>query len=214
MHQPPVHVGIGTSTPTNDLSLGGDVARTIQVEAHSGNNATGSDLTVKAGSGVGPGGTHNGGNLILSSGDGFGTGTSAMTFSTATSGASTEKMRIQANAVTIGGPTNNGAATNTAVTINGTGPNFITTSSNTNPTNLTLNDAAGNPIKPSVGTMVIVQFTANFTASNGFQINGIPATAATIKKASNMGNIANVTLTAFPIQLLIYDGTQWVNPGQ
>jgi len=83
-------VGIGTTTPTRDLSFGGNVIRTIGVERIT--NPTGDfgrSLTVEAG-GASSGalfGNLFGGDLILSSGISTGIGSSRIFFLTATPGA-------------------------------------------------------------------------------------------------------------------------------
>jgi len=80
-------VGIGTNAPSYDLSLGGDVARSIRMEARS-SAGTGFGLTVAAGGGNGnntggtltlqggaAGGTNtNGGNVVITGGAGTGAG--------------------------------------------------------------------------------------------------------------------------------------------
>jgi len=95
------NVGIGVSTPTNILSLGNNQAQTIWIE-NTANTVAGKPLTLQAGSTV-TGGTSDltGGNLILNSGLGKGTGASNIVFSTGktlTTGSTlqtmTEAMRI------------------------------------------------------------------------------------------------------------------------
>jgi len=66
------NIGIGTSTPTNLLSLGGSVARTIWMERHASSN--GLALTVQAGGAKATSTDKNGGNLNLSPGASTGTG--------------------------------------------------------------------------------------------------------------------------------------------
>lgn len=92
-------VGIGTSTPTYNLSLGGNSARTIGMERHSSSH--GNSLTLLAGGAATSGTNLNGGNLIFSSGLSRGNGSSNILFRTFSSGASgsaentaTERMRI------------------------------------------------------------------------------------------------------------------------
>ena len=95
-------VGIGTTSPTNALSFGGNSARTIWLERNTTANTAGSNLTVQAGGATTSASDKNGGNLLLSSGTSTGTGTSIITFSTAISGGSSgtsdnapaERMRI------------------------------------------------------------------------------------------------------------------------
>lgn len=94
-------VGIGTSSPTNILSLGGNSARTFWMERNTTSNTAGNDLTIQSGGATSGATDKNGGNLVLQSGTATGTGSSAITFSTATAGTTgttdrtvSEKMRI------------------------------------------------------------------------------------------------------------------------
>ena len=81
-------VGIGTTSPTNTLSLGGDAARTIWMERSATAATTGNSLTLQAG-GTKSGNTdQNGGDLVLSSGTSTGTGTSNITLKAFTAGSS------------------------------------------------------------------------------------------------------------------------------
>jgi hypothetical protein len=74
-------VGIGTTSPTYDLSFGGNVAREIWMERNS--SGAGNNLTIQAG-GAQAGVTDTaGGNLVLSSGIATGTQTSSILFQTA-----------------------------------------------------------------------------------------------------------------------------------
>jgi hypothetical protein len=78
-------IGIGATSPTGDLSFGGNNARSIIMERRAA-NAPGLNFTITA-SGAFAGGTnYAGGNLVLSSGISTGTGTSAINFQTATAG--------------------------------------------------------------------------------------------------------------------------------
>ena len=98
------YIGIGTATPTHILSLGSAQAQKIWIE-NTANTVVGRALTIAAGSTL-TGGTANmaGGNLILSSGAGKGTGASSISFltgTTLTTGSTlqsiTEKMTILGN---------------------------------------------------------------------------------------------------------------------
>jgi Chaperone of endosialidase len=95
------NLGIGTASPTNLLSLGGDSARTIWMERSATAAATGNSLTLQAG-GTKSGNTdQNGGDLVLSSGTATGTGSSNITFKTAAAGATGTTDRAPATAMTI-----------------------------------------------------------------------------------------------------------------
>ncbi|MCX6724163.1 MAG: hypothetical protein NT155_03285 [Candidatus Staskawiczbacteria bacterium] len=75
-------VGIGTASPTNILSLGGQSAQTFWMERETTAATAGNNLTITAG-GAKSGGTDlAGGNLILTSGVATGAGTSQITFNT------------------------------------------------------------------------------------------------------------------------------------
>lgn len=80
------NVGIGTTSPTNILSFGGASARTVGMERHPTSNTAGNNLTVQSGGATSGATDKNGGNLILSSGISTGTGSSTITFQTATAG--------------------------------------------------------------------------------------------------------------------------------
>ncbi|MCX6106439.1 MAG: hypothetical protein NTY08_11485 [Proteobacteria bacterium] len=76
-------IGIGTTTPATDVSLGGDIARTIQVDRRT-TAAAGNSLTINAGDAGTSATDANGGSLILASGNATGNGSSAIQFQTAT----------------------------------------------------------------------------------------------------------------------------------
>lgn len=67
-------VGIGTSSPTNILSLGGNSARTLWMERHTTSNTAGNTLTVQAGGATSGATDKDGGNLLLAPGASTGTG--------------------------------------------------------------------------------------------------------------------------------------------
>ncbi len=82
------NVGIGTTSPTSELSLGGEAPRTFGMERHTVANTFGNQLTVRAGGATFGATDKNGGLLILSGGISTGTGGSQILFRTATSGVS------------------------------------------------------------------------------------------------------------------------------
>lgn len=105
------NIGIGTTAPTNLLSLGGDAARTIWMERSATAAATGNSLTLQAG-GTKSGNTdQNGGDLVLSSGTATGTGSSNITFKTASAGTTGTTDRAPTTAMTILGNGNVGIGT-------------------------------------------------------------------------------------------------------
>ena len=82
-------IGVGTIAPTNSLSFGGNSPRTLWMERHTTANTIGNDLTMQAGGATSSATDKNGGGLILSSGTSTGTGSSTISFQTATEQVST-----------------------------------------------------------------------------------------------------------------------------
>lgn len=82
-------VGIATSTPTSDLSFGGNSARTIALERHTTANTTGNILNIQAGGATSAATDKSGGSLALKSGISTGTGTSTILLQTPTPAGST-----------------------------------------------------------------------------------------------------------------------------
>ena len=83
------NVGIGTTSPTNLLSLGGGSAQTFWMERNPTANTAGNGLTVQAGGATSAATDKNGGSLTLSAGTATGTGSSSIAFQTATAQGST-----------------------------------------------------------------------------------------------------------------------------
>ncbi len=82
-------IGIGTTAPTNMVSLDGSSARTMWMERNTTANTAGNNLTLQS-SGATSGATDkNGGDLVLSSGIATGTGSSNIQFQSATAQGST-----------------------------------------------------------------------------------------------------------------------------
>jgi len=105
------NVGIGTTAPTNLLSLGGSAAQTIWMERNPTSNTAGNSLTIQA-SGATAGATNkNGGTLTLSSGTSTGTGTSQIQFQTFNAGSSGTADSSAATQMTITGAGNVGIGT-------------------------------------------------------------------------------------------------------
>lgn len=67
-------LGILTTSPTYDLSFGGNVAREIWMERHTTTNTAGNNLTVQAGGSTSGSTNKNGGNLLLQPGISTGNG--------------------------------------------------------------------------------------------------------------------------------------------
>ena len=83
------NVGIGTTAPTNLLSLGGNSARIFWMERHTTAGTAGNNLTVTAGGATSGATDKNAGDLILTSGTSTGTGGGAIQFQTSQAAAST-----------------------------------------------------------------------------------------------------------------------------
>jgi hypothetical protein len=80
------NVGIGTTTPTNILSLGGNSVRKVWMERHSTANTAGNSLTLEAGGATVGATDKNGGDLIIKSGLATGTGYSSIKLQAPTAG--------------------------------------------------------------------------------------------------------------------------------
>lgn len=98
------NLGVGTTSPSYIISMGGNAGRTIGMERITTAASPGQNLTILAGGATVGSTDQNGGRLDLSSGTSTGTGSSPIRFLTATAGttgtadnAPTEKMRINAN---------------------------------------------------------------------------------------------------------------------
>lgn len=87
-------LSIGTTTTGTDIFLGSGADRTMSVQASA---TAGNSLTVQAGGTSATTGDINGGNLVLSSGAAYGTGTSQIQFRTASGGAPATSMTILGN---------------------------------------------------------------------------------------------------------------------
>lgn len=72
------NVGIGTTSPTNILSLGGNAVRTFWMERHTTANTAGNGLTIQAGGATAAATDKAGGNLTLNPGVSTGTGESGV----------------------------------------------------------------------------------------------------------------------------------------
>lgn len=82
------NVGIGTTNPSNILSLGGTASRTIWMERHTTADTAGNSLTVQAGGATSAATNKAGGQLILAPGLSTGTGESGVTIQGSPAGGS------------------------------------------------------------------------------------------------------------------------------
>jgi hypothetical protein len=105
------YVGIGTTTPTNIISLGGTAAQTIWMERNPTAAVAGNNLTVQAGGSISGGTNLNGGNLNLSSGISTGTGASGINFTIYKAGSSGAIDNTATTAMMIGTSGNVGIGT-------------------------------------------------------------------------------------------------------
>lgn len=99
------NIGLGTSTPTNLLSLTGQNPQIFWMERDYTAGTAGQSLTVQAGGAASGGSNLNGGNLVLSSGISTGTGTSSIQFQTfpGTAGTTTDNTVQTRMTITGGG---------------------------------------------------------------------------------------------------------------
>jgi len=95
-------IGISATSPTYDLSFGGDAARTISLERNT--TTSGSNLTLSAGGAVSGGTNLNGGVLYIKAGTSTGSGGSSdIFFQTATTGSSGTSDNTPTTKLTIRG---------------------------------------------------------------------------------------------------------------
>jgi hypothetical protein len=143
------NVGIGTSSPTNTLSLSGTAAQTFWMERSSG---AGNSLTMQAGGGLSGGTNENGGNLILAPGITTGTGTSNIQFTFYPAGSG-------------------GTSDNTALT----GLTLLATGTSGSNANTTLQSNAGSGTNQNGGALTISSGVSTGTGTSGISFNVYPA---------------------------------------
>ena len=76
--------GLGTSTPSFDVGIGGNAARQIGLERHTTSDTAGNNVTVSAGGATSGATNKNGGNVILAAGTATGNGEAKIVFQTVT----------------------------------------------------------------------------------------------------------------------------------
>ena len=167
------NVGIGTTSPTYLLSLGGNSARIFWMERHTTANTAGNSLTVEAGGATSGATDKTGGNLILKSGLATGTGSSDIVLQTHPAGTTgttdttaTETFRVKGNGSVV-----------VPVTITAVG----TTG------NQTINKAAGRVNIAAAGTTVTV--TNSLVTANSIVL----AVAATADATARVTNVVPAT---------------------
>ena len=166
------NLGLGTSTPTNSLSFGGQAAREIWMEREYTASTPGNNLTIAAGGAVVGGTSVNGGNLILSPGITTGTGTSNILFQAypAASSSSTS---------------DNGAIT--AATLSATG----SASSGQGTLATLLQSTAGIGTDKNGGTLTLASGVSTGTGSSNINFNAYGAAGS----SSNTTNSATTAMT-------------------
>jgi len=95
------NVGIGTKTPTNLLSLGGNSARVFWMERHTTDNTAGNSLSIQAGGATVGATDKNGGDLILKPGVSTGSGESGVQIQGCVAGASGTADRSLTNIIQV-----------------------------------------------------------------------------------------------------------------
>lgn len=106
-------LGLGTTSPTNILSLSGNSAQEFWMERHTTSNTAGNALTIASGGATSGATDKAGGNLVLQSGVPTGTGSSDITFQTYPAGTTGTTDGTIQTSVTIKGSGNVGIGTAT-----------------------------------------------------------------------------------------------------
>ena len=172
--------GLGTTSPTYLLSLGGNAARTVGMERHTTADTAGNALTLLAGGATSGATDKAGGDLVLSSGTATGTGTSKIEFKTHPAGTTGTGDSTATTQMTILGNGNVGIGTtapNSRLEVTG-GPAGITPVINVTNTG---SNAGGIGVLHGIRSVIFMNRQATdaygiyslFNSSN----NGVPQTA-------------------------------------
>ena len=193
------NVGIGTTAPTNILSLGNASAQKIWIE-NTATDVSGRALTVAAGGTVAGTSVNNvsGGQLILQSGSGTGTGDSSIAFQTATTLATGTTLQTMSTKMTILGNGNVGIGTtapNGALSVVSTNVSGLTTSSAINLVANSLTSGTGVYASSSTlttGKLLDLQVSGTAAAASQTALNiltaGANATAAITTYGAQISN--------------------------
>lgn len=114
-----IQMGNTVSSPINDLSIGGTLARSLGMERHTTANTAGNTLTVLAGGATSGATDKNGGNLILAPGTATGDGGASVIIqavSTAQGAGTTDRVASTVATFTGATQTNTGTFTSTRTT--------------------------------------------------------------------------------------------------
>ncbi|HUC88556.1 MAG TPA: tail fiber domain-containing protein [Candidatus Paceibacterota bacterium] len=152
-------LGIGTSTPTNILSFGAGADRTMWIE-NSATDVAPNNLTIQSGSTVAGTSVSNvvGGNLLLNSGLGTGTGASNIIFSTGKTLGSGTTLQTMTEAMRILG--------NGDVGISNTAPGYLL---HVGSASTTANIIVGR-FQTSAGTCDVVPISSGFACSSDMNL--------------------------------------------
>jgi len=199
------NVGLGTTSPTNLLSFGGNAARKMWMERHTTANTAGNNLTIQSGGATATATDKNGGDLILSSGTATGTGSSKVSIYTATAASTGTADNAPTVKVTVLGSGYMGIGTVTPTNlfnVNGA-YNYFTDSSS-------VNDSWGFATTAITAMTAGMQIFVNISVANTdgatLQINALGAKAV-LKRHDTA--LATGDVEVGQIIHLIYDGTYW-----
>ncbi|NTW31701.1 MAG: hypothetical protein HGB12_03600, partial [Bacteroidetes bacterium] len=198
------NVGIGTTTPTNLLSLSGTAAQTIWMERNATANTTGNTFTIQAGGATLGATNKNGGALILKSGVSTGTGAGDIQFWT--SPALTIGQIISVDATPTLGGTGYTVGDILTITTGGTGGAVtvatvnagVIQSLNTTPTWVGTGYSTGTGKATTGGTGSGA--TINITAVNNTTDDGVMVQRMTILGNGNIGIRTNTPTHALEIK--------------
>jgi hypothetical protein len=181
------NVGIGTATPTHDLSFGGSAAREMWMERTT--SGAGNNLTLQAGGAVSGGSNSAGGNLVLSSGISTGSGTSQIQFNVPNGQAGSTSDNAPAAAMNIGWNAYHGAEVSIGTTTLSDSLSVVGNESGSgNGHILVQNTSTGTGAWSGVQILNYSgnnTFTLGFTSTGWNTYSGVPANSAYIDSNGN-----------------------------
>ena len=203
------NIGIGVSSPTNQLSFSGQSAQIAWMERNVTAATAGQSLTIQAGGAVSGGTDLFGGNLILSSGIGTGTAgginslNNAIIFKTANLGATTgtsdntpsEAMRVYLESSTFGTICfAQASCSSTAYAFQGNNANTIFNVPNSGTMHFRFN--ATDVFTVSNANGLVMSPTTGYVQTGATVVGSLPSCAAGTKGARLFVTDANATFTA------------------